>query len=83
MLKIQVVGPGCSNCDNLAKICQEVVIEEELEAYVEKITDPAKFAELGVMLTPALIVNGQMLSMGKIPPKQTLAKWLAEANRNA
>ncbi|MCB0294497.1 MAG: thioredoxin family protein [Calditrichaeota bacterium] len=78
MLHIKVVGPGCANCEKLAKLCQEVVIENELEGQVEKVTDRNRFAELGVMLTPALIVNGTMLSSGKIPTKHTLAHWLAE-----
>lgn len=79
MLQIKVVGPGCPNCQNLEKLCQEVLIENELEGYVEKVTDISKFAELGILMTPGLIVNDEVLSSGKIPVKSTLAHWLIEA----
>lgn len=78
MLHIKVVGSGCPNCQNLEKMCQEVIIENDLEGYVEKVTDINKFAELGVLMTPGLIVNGKVLSSGKIPVKSTLAHWLIE-----
>lgn len=86
MLHIKVIGPGCTNCQKLAQLCQEVVVENELEGYVEKVTDINKFVELGVLLTPGLIVNDKLLSSGKIPTKSTLAHWLSDAakqNREA
>ena len=79
MLHVKVVGSGCANCQRLAQMCQEVIIEEELEGNVEKVTDINKFAELGVMLTPGLIVNDKLLSSGKMPTKNTLSHWLKEA----
>jgi small redox-active disulfide protein 2 len=79
MLHIKVVGPGCYNCEKLEKLCQEVIIENDLEGYVEKVTDVNRFAELGVMLTPALIVNDKLLSSGKIPAKNTLLHWLSDS----
>ncbi|NIP28863.1 MAG: thioredoxin family protein [Phycisphaerae bacterium] len=81
MLQIKVVGPGCPNCQNLEKLCQEVIIENELEGHVEKVTDMSKFAELGVFMTPGLVVNGKVLSSGKIPTKHTLEHWLSEAGK--
>jgi small redox-active disulfide protein 2 len=79
MLHIKVVGPGCANCRKLAQLCQEVIVENELEGYVEKVTDVSKFADLGVLLTPGLVVNGKVISSGKIPTKSTLAHWLSDA----
>ncbi len=79
MLKIQVVGPGCANCEKLHNLCMEVAAENDLDADIEKVTDINKFADLGVFVTPGLVVNGQVLSMGKIPTKHTLARWLEEA----
>ncbi|MCB0265207.1 MAG: TM0996/MTH895 family glutaredoxin-like protein [Calditrichaeota bacterium] len=76
MLHIQVVGPGCANCQKLEQICKEVVAEEHLDATVEKISDISKFADLGVLITPGLLVNGKLLSSGKIPTKHTLVHWL-------
>jgi hypothetical protein len=53
--------------------------ENELEADIQKITDRQKFTELGVWMTPALIINGKVLSQGKIPVKSTLENWLKQA----
>lgn len=76
MLTIRIVGPGCNNCENLFQLCMNVVAENNLDADIQKIIDREKFSELGVWMTPALIVNGQILSQGKIPTKSTLEHWL-------
>ncbi len=78
MLHIKVVGPGCPNCERLAQLCQEILAETELDGFVEKISDINQFSELGVILTPSLIVNHQMVSSGKIPTKHTLRHRLEE-----
>ncbi len=78
MLQIQVVGSGCPNCRKLESLCKEVVEEENYDAQIEKVTDMNKFADLGVFMTPGLIVNGKVLSSGKIPAKATLVRWLAD-----
>ena len=76
MLNIKVVGTGCPNCLKLEKVCNEVVNENNLEAEIEKVTDINKFGELGIMITPGLVVNNKVLSQGKIPTKSTLIHWL-------
>ncbi len=78
MLNIKVVGSGCPNCQKLAALCEEVVEEHDLDAQIEKVTDLDKFAELGVFMTPGLVVNDEVVSSGKVPTKSTLAKWLQE-----
>lgn len=78
MLNIKVVGSGCPNCQKLAALCEEVIEENELDAEIEKVTDLDKFAEIGVFMTPGLVVNDEVVSSGKIPTKSTLAKWLQE-----
>jgi len=79
MLHIKVVGTGCPNCQNLEKMCREVILENDLEGHVEKVTNISKFAELGVFMTPGLVVNGKVLSSGKIPLKSSLEHWLKDA----
>lgn len=79
MLKIQVVGSGCPNCQRLEALCREVVSENQMDAEIEKITDFHQFADLGVMMTPGLLVNGKVVSMGKIPVKATIKNWLDSA----
>lgn len=75
MMQIKVVGGGCPNCVKLAALCNEVVTENNIEAEINKITDINHFAELGVMMTPGLIMNEKVLSQGKIPTKSTLENW--------
>jgi len=76
MLDIKVVGPGCVNCEKLASLCETVVNENNLEANIEKVTDINEFGNLGIMITPGLVVNSKVLSQGKIPTKTTLVHWL-------
>lgn len=78
MLDIKVLGPGCTNCVRLEKLVMEVIGEEKLEATVEKLITYDDFARYGVMITPALVVNGKVLSQGKVPSKHTLAHWLTD-----
>lgn len=78
MLNIKVVGSGCPNCQKLEAICQEVIIEQNIEANIEKVTNVNEFADLGIFKTPGLVVNDQVLSQGKIPTKSTLEHWLKE-----
>ncbi len=81
-LDIKVLGPGCVNCVKLAELTKEVLEETGISGNIEKITDRERFADFGVMLTPALVVNGKLLVSGKIPTKSTLINWLnAEINR--
>lgn len=80
MLDIKVLGPGCANCIKLENLVKEVVSESNLSANVEKVTDRDKFMDYGVMITPGLVVNGKVLSSGKIPTKSTLEHWLKEIN---
>lgn len=76
MLEIKILGTGCPNCIRLENMCKEVVDEKNLEATIEKVTEMDKFVDYGVMMTPGLVVNGKVLSQGKIPVKNTLESWL-------
>jgi small redox-active disulfide protein 2 len=81
MLSIKVVGSGCPNCQKLEALCNEVTTEQNLNANIEKVTDVNDFPELGVFLTPGLIVNDKVLSQGKIPTKSTLEHWLKDNSK--
>jgi len=79
MLNIKVVGSGCSNCKKLEELCRDVVSENNIDAKIEKITDVNRFAELGIMITPGLLINNTVMSSGKIPTKSTLTHWILAA----
>ena len=78
MLDIKVLGPGCTISVRLEKLVMEVLEETRLEATVEKLITFDDFARYGVMITPALVVNGKVLTQGKVPTKHTLVHWLTE-----
>ncbi|UCH09971.1 MAG: TM0996/MTH895 family glutaredoxin-like protein [Fidelibacterota bacterium] len=80
MLSILVLGPGCYNCEKLAAMCQEVVEEQGLDAAVEKITDLNQIQAFGVMMTPGLVINGRVVSSGRVPSKTTLEEWILQAD---
>lgn len=78
MVEIKILGPGCPNCNRLENMCRDVVAENNIEATIEKIINIDDFWKYGVMITPALIVNGKLLIQGKLPTKHTLVHWLMD-----
>ena len=74
---IQVLGPGCKRCEALAAVTRQAVEELSLAASVEKVTDYAQMAQLGVMSTPALAVDGQLVISGSVPDVEHLKRLLA------
>ncbi|HDP68602.1 MAG TPA: thioredoxin family protein [Candidatus Marinimicrobia bacterium] len=81
MLKVIVLGSGCPNCKKLEQLCYDVAAENNLDMHLEKITDFNKFADYGIMFTPGLVINGEVMSSGKIPTKSTLMHWMIEGNK--
>lgn len=65
-MKIQVLGSGCPNCQRLEENAREAVEELGLEAEVTHIYDLNKIIEMGVMMTPALAVDGKIVLSGKV-----------------
>ena len=76
MINIKVVGPGCANCQKLEELCKSAVKELALDASIEKVTDIKQFADLGILMTPGLIINGKVKLSGKLPTKATLVHWI-------
>ncbi len=76
-MKIEVVGPGCSRCITTEKNVKEAVQQLGLQAEIIKITDVAEFAKKGVMFTPAVLVDGQVKTSGKIPTVNELKEILS------
>jgi small redox-active disulfide protein 2 len=66
MKKIQVLGPGCMKCKALAQNAETAAKEMGIEYTIEKVTDFKEMIKLGIMMTPALVVDGQVKSTGKV-----------------
>lgn len=80
MNRIQIYGPGCATCASLAEVTKEAVKELQWDVSVEKVTDPVLFAGAGVMVTPALVVDGRVLVAGKVPSVEAVKDLLREAD---
>jgi small redox-active disulfide protein 2 len=65
-MKIQVLGAGCAKCRQLTANTEKAVAELGLSVPVEKVEDPRQIAKLGVMTTPALVVDGKVRAAGKV-----------------
>ena len=76
MKLIQVLGPGCGKCEKLKKNAEEAVEQSGAEATVEKITDIMQITSFGVMMTPALAIDGEVKIVGKVPSSEEIAKLL-------
>jgi small redox-active disulfide protein 2 len=77
-MDIKVLGPGCAKCQQTEKIVKEAVVEAAITASVEKVTDVMKIAEYGVFGTPSVVVDGEVKSVGKIPTKEDVKKWISK-----
>ena len=77
-LEIKVLGPGCVQCDRLERDLMQVMAETGIMADIEHVRDIKDIGRYGVMGTPALLINGQVKSVGKVPPKNKLKEWLKE-----
>ncbi len=67
MKEIKVLGPGCPRCEKLAQMTREAADELGLDYHLEKITDIRDFPTYGLMMTPGLVVDGQLKVQGKVP----------------
>jgi len=76
-MEIKVLGPGCPKCDQTANIIKEALAEAGVEATVEKVTDVMEIAGYGVFGTPAVVIDGEVKSVGKIPDKDDIKSWIA------
>lgn len=76
-MNIKVLGSGCAKCNKLEQLVREIVEEEGLDAEVEKVADPSEIINYGVMVTPALVVDEQVLFSGIVPDKSKLKEWLS------
>ena len=77
MKKIQILGTGCPKCKKLAENAEAAAKELGIEYELEKITDIREIMGFGVMLTPALVIDGQVKVAGKVPAPDEIRQMLA------
>jgi small redox-active disulfide protein 2 len=74
---VKILGPGCRNCHALEERTREALTQLGLHAEIEAVTDYAEIARYGVMKTPGLVVDEEVLVAGKVPSAKELARILA------
>lgn len=79
-MQLLVIGPGCSKCKTLAQHAEQAVQELGITAEIKKVTDLRQIMALGVMVTPALVVDGNIKVSGKVPGVPEIKTILQSAN---
>ena len=76
-MKLQILGTGRAKCDQLASASQAAAESLGIDYEIEKISDFMRFADFGVMITPALVVDGKLKVAGKVPTDADLENMLS------
>ena len=76
---VEVLGPGCNNCRRLEAVAREAVVIAGVEAEIRHVTDYQEILAHGVMSTPGLVIDGRVVSVGRIPTASDIAGWLTTA----
>lgn len=75
-MKIEILGTGCPKCRTLEDNARKAIEEEGVSAELVKVTDIAKIVEYGVMSTPAIVIDGEVKSYGKVADVEEIKRWL-------
>jgi small redox-active disulfide protein 2 len=77
-MKIEILGTGCSKCKKTKETIDKVVKQTGVDAEVVKVEDIEKIMSYGVMITPAVVVDGQVKLTGKVPDEKEIKKWIGK-----
>ena len=76
---VKVLGSGCAKCKTLEQKVIDLKSKHQLNIELEKVTQLDDIIAYGVMMTPGLVVNGKVVSSGKVPQDDEILKWIQEA----
>jgi len=79
MITVKVLGSGCANCKRLEQSTRKAIKNLAIEAEIIKVTDFQEIMDHGVLNTPGLVVNEQVVSSGRIPSEAEITTWLVNA----
>jgi small redox-active disulfide protein 2 len=77
-MEIKVLGPGCPRCEATKKNVEDAVTESGVSAHITKVTDAMEIGKHGVFSTPAVVVDGEVMCVGKIPTTDEIKEWIAK-----
>jgi len=76
-MKVEILGVGCSKCNKLYDLVTELVKKQGIDADVVKVEDLKIFAQYGVIMTPALVIDGKVKVAGKVPKESEIVQWIS------
>lgn len=77
-MKIEILGTGCPKCKKTKEIIEKVLKQTGVEAEVIKVEDIEKILNYGVMVTPAVAIDGEVKVAGKVPDEKDIRKWVTQ-----
>ncbi len=75
-MEIKVFGPGCAKCGEVENLIRNTAAEKNVAADITKVSDLKEMMAAGIMSTPAVMVDGKIKSLGKVPTKAEVSDWL-------
>jgi small redox-active disulfide protein 2 len=76
-MKIIICGPGCASCEKAKKTVEQAVQARGIDATVDKETDVAEMAKMGIFSTPAVVIDGEVKCVGRVPEQAEVEAWLS------
>ena len=76
-MEIKVCGPGCASCEKALKTVEAAVAAKGVDATVTKITDFQEIAKLGIFSTPAVVIDGEVKCVGRVPKQAEIEEWIS------
>ncbi len=83
MVNIKILGSGCANCKRLEAVVRKIIAAQGATTEIEKVTEYAEIMKYPILSTPGLVINGKLMSAGRIPPAADIVGWLAQAAAQA
>jgi small redox-active disulfide protein 2 len=77
-MKIEILGAGCSKCNKTKEVIEKVLNSTGVKAEVVKVEDFETILKYGVMITPAVVIDGDVKIVGKVPDEKEVRKWITE-----
>jgi small redox-active disulfide protein 2 len=78
-ITIKVLGPGCNNCHLVEENAKAAAAQLGLQAEIDHVTDRAEYPKYGLLFTPGLVIDGKLVSGGRIPSVADISGWLTSA----